>query len=297
MIKSKIMNKNLTFSPKDFKDYQLVDSGKGKKLERFGKYLIVRPEPKAVWKRALDSSVWEQANAEFLENDGRKGEWSIKDVPVQKWEMQYSNLKFLCEIEKSKQVGVFPENAPQWDWIGSQIKASNKKPSVLNLFGYTGIASLAAAEAGANVTHIDSSKRSLRIGKESQQRSGIDQTSIRWICEDAGRFVEREIRRGNKYDGLILDPPMFGLGPRRERWEFFKDFLPFCDLLREVIFDSPLFVVVTAYAKEMDHEMIRDGIKLMRLRRGEEAYGELILQEKSAGRKISMSYYGQWSSK
>jgi 23S rRNA (cytosine1962-C5)-methyltransferase len=289
------MNDKKALSPKNFDDYLLLDSGKGKKLERFGDVVLVRPEQKAIWKRALDSSVWEQANAEFVEGDDAG--WQIRDLPDKRWKLNFSGLKFWCEIERSKQVGVFPENSAQWSWIARQIEGAAQKPRVLNLFGYTGVASLAAAKAGADVTHIDSSRRAIGLGKEGQQLSNLDSAQIRWISEDAGRFVEREIKRGNKYEGLILDPPMFGLGPRKERWEFFKDFLPFCELLKDVLSKKPLFVVITAYAKDMDPDMIREGIRRLRLRSGQEDYGELVLQEKSAGRRISMSYYGHWSAK
>ena len=292
-----MMKKVLSLSPKNFEDYQLVDSGKGKKLERFGEYLLIRPESKAIWKRALDPSRWEQANAEFVEGEKRSGIWQKKDLPHQRWKLNYKGLKFWCEIEQSKQVGFFPENAGHWDWVSRQIEKADKKSSVLNLFGYSGIASLAAAQAGADVTHIDSSRRAIRLGKEGQQLSGLDSSKIRWICEDAINFAQREYRRGNKYDGLILDPPMFGLGPKKERWEFYKHFLPFCELLSELISDKPLFVLITAYAKGMEEGLIQEGMQKMRLPKGEKEFGELVLQEKSAGRRISMSYFGHWSAK
>lgn len=289
------MKNNNALSPKNFDDYQLLDSGKGKKLERFGDRLIVRPEAKAIWKPVLARPVWEQANAEFVDGDGSG--WKIRDMTDNRWMLNYSGLKFWCEIERSKQVGVFPENSAHWSWIAEQINSVDQKPKVLNLFGYTGIASLAAAKAGADVTHIDSSKRAVGLGKDAQIISGLDSSKIRWIVEDAVRFVQREIKRGNYYDALILDPPMFGLGPKKERWEFFKHFLPFCEMLRELLSENPLFVVITAYAKDMDERLLEEGIYRMRLPAGKETYGELVLQEKSAGRRISMSNYGQWAAK
>ena len=291
------MEKTVSLSPKGFSDYQLIDSGKGKKLERFGDVILIRPEAKAIWKRALPLSDWEKANAEFVETDNRSGKWKLNDLKEKRWQLSYGGLKFFCEIANSKQVGVFPENAVHWDWISKTIETQNSKPNILNLFGYTGIASVAAAKSGASVTHIDSSRRAIGLGKDNQILSGLESANIRWICEDALSFVRREIKRGNNYDGLILDPPMFGMGPKRERWEFFKDYHTLCRMLGKIISDNPAFMVITAYAKDMDFGFLQEGVRLMNLPYGDEAYGELVLQEKSAGRRMGMSYFGQWSSK
>lgn len=280
----------------NWKDYQLIDSGNGRKLEQFGTYRLIRPEPRAVWKPSAPSVFWESAAAEFVPAEkGGGGRWVSRAEIPRKWEIEYSGLKICVELEESRQVGVFPENASQWDWIALKIRGAGKPIRVLNLFGYTGIASLAAARAGAAVTHIDSSRRAIRLGKENQRLNGLEDAPIRWIVEDAVKFSEREVRRGNRYEGIIFDPPKYGLGPKRERWEFFAHFEKLCRTLRECLSEQPRFVVVTAYALESPPEVLRPGLTtMMEGFGGQLTLGELVTVEKSAGRKITYSITGRW---
>jgi 23S rRNA (cytosine1962-C5)-methyltransferase len=287
------------FSTPHWKDYELLDSGDGLKLERFGPYKFIRPEHQAVWSPALQPRIWEDADAIFQptrEESG--GKWQYKKHVEPEWEMCYQDLTFLARTSNSRHLGVFPEQAAHWDWIRKQLSASQQPVNVLNLFGYTGIASLAAAKAGASVTHLDASKKSVQFARDNQKQSGLLDKPIRWIIDDAMKFVMREKRRGVHYEGIILDPPKFGRGPKGEVWEFFK-MLPY--LLREIkplLASRPLFLVITAYAIRASALSIHFAIQeMMRNFAGNLSSGELILNEKSAGRIISMAITSRWSSR
>jgi 23S rRNA (cytosine1962-C5)-methyltransferase len=286
------------FSSTYWEDYELLDSGNSLKLERFGPYKFVRPEHQAVWKPASSPKEWERADAVFLPTrDESGGKWQFNRQVKPQWEMHYKELSFMAHTSNSRHLGVFPEQATHWDWIREQIAASNKPVNVLNLFGYTGLASLAAVKAGASVTHLDASKKTVQYAKENQVLSNLSDKSIRWIIDDAVKFVIREARRGVQYDGIILDPPKFGRGPKGEVWEFFK-MLPY--LLKEinpVLAAKPLFLVITAYAIRASalslHFLIQE---MMMGYKGELSSGELVLNEKSAGRILSMAITSRWSS-
>ena len=211
-------------------DYALLDSGDGLKLERFGKYIFVRPEPQAMWKRSLDANAeWKQAHAVFQPTGEESGgHWDFKKKVEEKWEMHYpplsphfqenggrkGGLKFWAMTTPGRHLGVFPEVAAHWEWFSNLIAQSKGQPNVLNLFGYTGLATLAAAAAGAKVTHVDASKKSVSWARDNQALSNLIEKPIRWIVDDALKFVQREARRGVKYDGITLDPPKFGRGPK-----------------------------------------------------------------------------------
>jgi 23S rRNA (cytosine1962-C5)-methyltransferase len=281
------------------KEYQLLDSGKGRKLEKFGPYTLIRPDQRAVWKPAYPQDRWQQAAAEFvLAKKGGGGHWHRRQQLPESWQMSYRDLHFKVVLGSSRQVGVFPENAVHWDWIEEKIITAGGQSKVLNLFGYTGMATLAAARGGAEVVHIDSSKRAVRLGRENQEISGLGDKSIRWIVDDAVKFVEREIRRGSRYDGIVLDPPKYGMGPKKERWEFLSQFERLCVNLGELLSDKPQFVVVTAYALEQPAEILEKPLKKMMTGfEGRLALGELVSLEKSAGRKISHSITARWERK
>jgi len=281
-----------------WEDYELLDSGDGLKLERFGKYKFIRPEHQAIWRPAIPRGEWDAADAIFRATDDESGgKWQFNSEVEAQWRMRYKSLSFLARTSHSRHLGVFPEQASHWDWIRKQIPASDRSIQVLNLFGYTGLASLAAAEAGARVTQVDASKKSIQYAKQNQQLSGLGEKPIRWIVDDAIKFTKREVRRGVHYDGIILDPPKFGRGPKGEVWEFFK-MLPY--LLQEVkpvLAPRPLFLVITAYAIRASalalHFMVKE---LMSDFQGMLSSGELVIPEKSAGRILSMAIYSRWSS-
>ncbi|HKJ26930.1 MAG TPA: class I SAM-dependent methyltransferase [Anaerolineales bacterium] len=281
-----------------WQDYALLDSGGGRKLERFGQYALVRPEPRAEWNPTLPASTWEAADAEYIPAEkGGGGRWRTKPGLPDRWQIGYRQLRIWVELEASRQVGVFPENAAQWDWIADKLKGAQGEVRVLNLFGYTGLASLAAAHAGASVTHIDSSRRAIRLGRDDQTLSGLDDLTIRWIAEDAVKFAEREVRRGNRYHGIIFDPPKYGLGPKKERWSFFEHFAHLCQVLRDCLEERPLFVVVTAYALESPPEVLRLGLEAMLAGfDGTLTLGELVAEEQSGKRRLHLSVTGRWES-
>jgi 23S rRNA (cytosine1962-C5)-methyltransferase len=281
-----------------WEDYELLDSGNGLKLERFGPYKFIRPEHQAVWKPALPAKAWEKVEGVFQPtSDESGGKWQFTRQIESQWDMHYRDLSFAARTSNSRHLGVFPEQATHWDWIRERVAGSKPPINILNLFGYTGIASLAAVKAGAIVTHLDASKKSVQYAKENQHLSGLDAKPIRWIIDDAVKFVMRETRRGVHYEGIILDPPKFGRGPKGEVWEFFK-MLPF--LLQEIkplLAPRPVFLVITAYAIRASalslHYLVQE---MMRGSNGTLTSGELVLTEKSAGRILSMAITSRWSS-
>lgn len=281
----------------NWKSYTLIDSGKGRKLEKLGKHMIIRPEPRAIWRPALPPNQWDKADAEYLEEKGGKGKWEIKSNIKEDWIIDYGSLNLSVETKNSRQIGVFPENAAHWDWFAPIIQASSEPIEVLNLFGYTGLASLKAAECGANVTHIDSSRHALRLGKENQKLSKLENKPIRWIEEDVSKFVQRAVRRGTKYHGIILDPPAYGLGPKKEKWEFEKSILPLCKALKQILHDKAKFVIITAYAVDQPPDYLMPLLDvIVGKRKGIFEAGHLTLPERSAGRKLNLSITARWKS-
>lgn len=289
----------------DWSEYELVDSGGGKKLERFGKFTLVRPEPQAKWAPARPSQLWESADAEFVKSGrGLQGEWKFRQPIPARWEMRRKNLRFWVHPAPSGHVGVFPDQACHWDWIGERIAESTKfarPPKVLCLFGHTGLATLSAAAVGAEVTHVDASRKAVAWARENQSLSGLSERPIRWIVEDALTFVKREARRGNLHDALMLDPPRFGRGPEGEIWKL-EEALP--ELLAEcakVLSDPLVFVLLNLYVTvltqtrtEREAEGLRTFLDEMMLKefRATITLGQLALED-AAGRKISASIFAR----
>jgi 23S rRNA (cytosine1962-C5)-methyltransferase len=282
--------------PTQWKDYSLLDSGNGFKLEKFGSYRLIRPEAEAVWSPKLKESEWQKVDAIYKPSQEENGgHWEFKSKKLDKWQLGYSTLKFEAQLSGSRHVGVFPEQACQWDWADKIIHASNRKPKVLNLFGYTGLASLAAAAAGASVTHVDASKKVVLWAKENQNLSRIDQSTIRWIVDDAVKFVQREARRGSSYDGIILDPPKFGRGPKGEVWEFYKLLPSLLSSCREVLSTNPLFIQLTAYAVKASAITLQQAMAEMMVKFGGiTTCGEIGLLELSGERFLSTAIFARW---
>ena len=286
-----------------WKDYALLDSGDGLKLERFGKYIFVRPESQAMWKRTLDSE-WKNAHAVFQPTGEESGgHWDFKKKVDEQWEMHYplphsaNGLKFKVMTTPGRHLGVFPEVASHWDYMADLVKKADSQPKVLNLFGYTGLASLAAASAGAQVTHVDASKKSVSWARENQELSGLSDKPIRWIVDDASKFVQREARRGVKYDGIILDPPKFGRGPKGEVWEVYKSLPDLLASCRECLSNKPLFVITTVYAVRASAIHVAQAMEdMMNGFGGKIDMGELVTREQSAGRLLSQAVYARWES-
>ncbi len=229
-----------------WKDYEVIDTSRGEKLERWGNYLLVRPDPQVIWDTDRKHSGWQRPNAHYHRSSKGGGEWEFFDLP-QQWSIKYKTLTFNLKPFSFKHTGLFPEQAANWDWFSTLIREAGRPVKVLNLFAYTGGATLAAASAGAHVTHVDASKGMVTWAKENANSSGLADAPIRWLVDDCVKFVEREIRRGNKYDAIIMDPPSYGRGPKGEIWKIEESIFPFLMLCRELLNDSPLFLLVNSY--------------------------------------------------
>jgi len=303
----------------NWSDYALLDSGDGLKLERFGEYRFVRPEVQAMWSRALPEKKWSQAHAVFQPTSEESGgHWEFRKKVKERWEMRYAltpnilrqaqdgatptwrgaQLRFWTMTTPGRHLGVFPECAAHWDWTAGLIQKTRQPIKVLNLFGYTGLATLAAAAAGAQVTHVDASKKAVTWARENQALSGLAERPIRWIVDDALKFVQREGRRGNKYDGILLDPPKFGRGPKGEVWEVYKSLPNLLEACRQVLSEQPLFVVVTVYAVKASALHVGQTLQEMMAKfEGTVESGELVTREESAERLLSQAVYARWESK
>lgn len=229
-----------------WKDYEVLDTSKGEKLERWGKYLLVRPDPQVIWDTPRRNKGWKEKNGHYHRSKKGGGEWEFFHLPEQ-WSIGYKELTFQLKPFSFKHTGLFPEQAVNWDWFSDKIKKAGRPIKVLNLFAYTGGATLAAAAAGAGVTHVDASKGMVTWAKENARSSGLEERPIRWIVDDCMKFVEREIRRGNHYDAIIMDPPSYGRGPKGEIWKIEESIYPFILKCRELLSEKPLFFLVNSY--------------------------------------------------
>jgi 23S rRNA (cytosine1962-C5)-methyltransferase len=288
----------------NWKDYELLDSGDGLKLERFGSYVFTRPESQAMWHRALLQKDWDAAHAVFQPTPEESGgHWIEKKKLPEKWEMSYplpgiGQLKFEVMTTPGRHLGVFPEVAAHWDFMTDLVRKADRPVKVLNLFGYTGLASLAAAAAGAHVTHVDASKKSVGWARENQALSGLNEKPIRWIVEDAIKYMQREEKRGAKYDGIIMDPPKFGRGPKGEVWEVYKSLPNLFEICRACLSDHPLFVIATLYAVRASAIHVAQALDdMMKKYDGNMDSGELVTREKSANRLLSQAVYARWFAK
>lgn len=278
-------------------DYALLDSGLGRKLERYGKIIVDRPEPQALWSPSLPEKEWGKAHAVFTDSggeDAETGKWKINKNADEAWPVTWNGISFICRLMSFRHMGLFPEQLTHWHWVNQKIKEANRPLNILNLFAYTGAASLAAAQAGAQVTHLDASKKAIQWAKDNQEASGLQDKPIRWICDDAKAFVARELRRGKKYDGIILDPPKFGRGPDGERWQIEEDLAPFLKDCAALLSDDPSFMILTAYAMRLSSvtlgSMMSDVTK-----GGTVDIGELLIKQESGNRFLSTSLYARWS--
>jgi 23S rRNA (cytosine1962-C5)-methyltransferase len=283
-------------SPLHWKDYELIDCGQFEKLERFGKYILIRPEPQAVWDKTLSEQEWEKlSHARFKPKSSSSGEWIKKSAMPERWNIAYEtediSIRFRLGLTAFKHVGIFPEQAVNWDYIGKAVKGMNiEQPKVLNLFAYTGGASLAARSAGADITHVDSIKQVVSWANENQELSGLK--DIRWVVEDALKFVKREVKRGKKYNGIILDPPAYGHGPNGEKWkledninEIMKDVAALAD-------DKNFFLILNTYSLGFSSVIVENLIKTSFKGIREIETGELYLQA-TQGVKLPLGVFGK----
>lgn len=229
-----------------WKDYELIDCGGGEKLERWGKYTLVRPDPQAIWQTQRTHRGWIRPDARYARATTGGGQWEVKHTP-ERWTVGYGNLTFNIKPMNFKHTGLFPEQAANWDFAASQIKSAGRPIRVLNLFAYTGGATVACAAAGAEVCHVDAAKGMVAWARENAKSSGLESAPIRWIIDDCAKFVEREIRRGKRYDAVIMDPPSYGRGPSGEIWKLEENLWPFVELVSGVLSDEPLFFIINSY--------------------------------------------------
>lgn len=281
--------------PEGWRDYELLDSGDGAKLERWGRYTLARPEPAALWRPALGEAEWSRADAVFERDSGDSGQWRTRRDFREPWPVTWNGLTALARLTPFRHTGVFPEQASHWRWLGDRL-AGAEGVRVLNLFGYTGLATLAATAAGANVVHVDASKKAIGWARENAAASGLADRPVRWILDDAVKFVRRELRRGSRYEGIVLDPPAFGRGPSGEIWRFEEHTPELLHLCAGLLSERPRFVVITAYA------VTASALALRNLLVGETANaggaveaGELALRERAGGRLLPTAIYARWS--
>jgi len=305
-------------------DYELIDSGEGEKLERFGKIFLSRPDPQALWKKKLPPAEWKKADALFdtqVVTKNERGDWKLKVTVPDRWEILFADLKFYIKPTAFKHVGIFPEQAPNWDWMRKVIKEyriqnegikgeGDEKTDieVLNLFAYTGGASLACAQAGAKVVHVDGSKVALTWARDNAELSGLKDQPIRWILDDARAFVKREIKRGRKYHGIIMDPPAFGHGPQNEVWKIEDDFLKLVEECISLLTDKPLFFLINGYSAGYSAVAYRNNLlPLVEKFGGNVEIGELAIQESAKEktgntiqeevRLLPCGIFARWSAK
>lgn len=289
--------------PQGWTDYELLDSGAGEKLERFGPYLFVRPEAQAHWPRFLEESVWQSAHGRFVassEDSARGGRWQLQKSLPESWQIGFDGLRFTALPTAFRHLGFFPEQSVHWRWcagrIADFIARQGRAPRLLNLFAYSGVASLHAAAAGAEVTHLDASKKAVSMAFDNRNLSGLQSAPIRFITDDAMGFLQREARRGRSYDAIILDPPKYGRGPKGEVWQLERDLHPLLQACRALLSDSPLFVVATLYAVRLSalaaHEALAAGMAGIG---GQTESGEIaIVENRPDGRAIGQALFARW---
>jgi len=280
------------------KDYELLDSGNSEKLERYGEFIFSRPDKEALWNKKLDKKIWDNANYKFIRN-GNKTKWIIKNGMPKEYKINFGNFYFLIKPTSFKHIGIFPEQLSNWQWIENAIK-NNKdkykdKIKVINLFAYTGGATLACLQAGAEVCHVDGSKNSVFWAKENADISGLKDKPVRWMIEDVLLFLKREIKRGRYYDAIIMDPPSFGHGPKDELWKIEEDFLELMKLCQQVLSDNPLFFLINGYTSGYSAIVYENNLKFLKEKFGGEIEsGELTIKESNSDRLLPCGIFARW---
>lgn len=285
---------------KSQKDYELIDSGDGKKLERYGSYILSRPDPQALWKPGKNKEVWSEAHAVFV-RDGKNASWKKTPNLPTAWEINFGGLVFEIRMSSFKHTGLFPEHLGNWNWLSETMKAHSSKltadaPRILNLFGYTGGATLACAKTGAEVCHVDGSKMAIDWARKNQKLSGLDKKPIRWILDDALVFLRREIKRGIRYDGIIMDPPAFGHGPKGEVWKIEEQFTELMDLCMQVLSDNPILFLINGYASGFSPIAYQNNLlHFVEKFGGTIETGELAIEESETKRLLPTGIFARWS--
>lgn len=278
-----------------WQDYEVIDTSGGEKLERWGDYILVRPDPQVIWNTPKTDARWNKKNGHYHRSSKGGGEWEFWKLP-EEWSIHYNGLTFHLKPFSFKHTGLFPEQATNWDWFGGLIRDAKRPVKVLNLFAYTGGATLSAAKAGASVTHVDASKGMVSWAKENAAASGLGDAPIRWLVDDCVKFVEREIRRGNTYDAIIMDPPSYGRGPKGEIWKIEDSIFPFIELTTKILSDKPLFYLINSYTTGLQPAVLTYMIETAIASRfgGHVEAGEIGLPVSSNGLVLPCGASGRW---
>ncbi len=279
----------------NWKDYEVLDTSSGEKLERWGDYILVRPDPQVIWDTPHDHAGWSHKNGHYHRSAKGGGEWEFFDLP-QEWTIHYRELTFHLKPFSFKHTGLFPEQAVNWDWFSRIIREAHRPVKVLNLFAYTGGATVSAAAAGASVTHVDASKGMVTWAKENAVSSGLGDAPIRWLVDDCVKFVEREIRRGNKYDGIIMDPPSYGRGPKGEIWKIEESVFPFIELCSKLLSDDALFLLINSYTTGLQPAVLSYMLNTVLTKRfgGQVEAEEIGLPVTESGLVLPCGASGRW---
>ena len=279
----------------NWKDYEVLDTSSGEKLERWGDYILVRPDPQVIWNTPHDHAGWSHKNGHYHRSAKGGGEWEFFDLP-QEWTIHYRELTFHLKPFSFKHTGLFPEQAVNWDWFSRMIREAHRPVKVLNLFAYTGGATVSAAAAGASVTHVDASKGMVTWAKENAVSSGLGDAPIRWLVDDCVKFVEREIRRGNKYDGIIMDPPSYGRGPKGEIWKIEESIFPFIELCSKLLSDEALFLLINSYTTGLQPAVLSYMLNTVLTKRfgGQVEAEEIGLPVTESGLVLPCGASGRW---
>ena len=279
-----------------WKDYEVIDTCSGEKCERWGDYILVRPDPQVIWDTGHDNPAWKKKNGHYHRSNKGGGEWEFRNLPKE-WTIQYRDLTFNLKPFSFKHTGLFPEQAVNWDWCAEKIKNAGRPVKVLNLFAYTGGATISAAKAGASVTHVDASKGMVGWAKENAVASGLADAPIRWLVDDCVKFVEREIRRGNTYDGIIMDPPSYGRGPKGEIWKIEESIYPFIELTAKLLKKDSIFFLINSYTTGLQPAVLSYMINTAIVSKfgGKVEAEEIGLPVSSNGLVLPCGASGRWS--
>ncbi len=276
------------------KEYELLDAGQGFKLERYGSYTMVRPDPEALWQKSLGADAWDNTDLVFVRT-GTRTKWIIKEGVPRSWNIVFGDLTFSIRPSSFKHTGLFPEQLPNWQWMEEKINNSERKVNVLNLFAYTGGATLACARAGAEVCHVDGSKSAVAWARDNAKLSNLSDAPIRWIVDDVLMFLKREIKRGRKYDAILMDPPSFGHGPKDELWKIEDSFLELMDLCKQILSDDPLFVLINGYTAGYSPIAYENNLKdVMKDHAGKIEIGELVIEQSGADKLLPCGIFARW---
>ena len=280
----------------DWNDYQILDMANGEKLEKWNNITLVRPDPQIIWKQKTYPEKWKKADAKYSRSNTGGGAWNYNKKLPSAWQVKYKDLVFNIKPMGFKHTGLFPEQAVNWDWMINKIKSANKEIKVLNLFAYTGGATVACASAGASVCHVDSSKGMTTWAKENIESSGLKDRPVRFIVDDVVKFVNREIRRGNKYDAVIMDPPSYGRGAKGEVWQFENNIYDLVELCTNVLSDNPLFFLINSYTTGISSKVLEDILNLTVAKkyRGKLESGEIGIPMENSSLVLPCGIYGRW---